>query len=306
MAPDETPPSRDALPAAPGAGPGGSASYPAVPSSDRRALDRRAVERVLARAAELQGVSGDTDSDAIDESRLLDIAREAGLAETSVRQALAEERTRVETDVDDGRLLTRLTGPGIVTATRVVSGTVGSVVSTLDGWMQMEEGLVVQRRFADRMVWEPSRDWVGALRRGLRLGGRAYHLARARQVAATVVPLHTGSVLVRLDADVSHARGARVRAGTATTAVGVVSGGTIVLIGSLAHAAALAVLGVAAMPVAVAGGAAWLVLRKHRAFAARTALALEQVLDQLEYGNAPRPSPLLDLLTRARPRAQYR
>lgn len=260
-----------------------------------RALDRRAVERVLARAAELQGRTGEPDSDAIDEDRLVEIAREAGLSEAAVRQALAEERTRIEAG-DDDTLLTRVAGPAVVSASRVVPGTVAAAVTALDAWMLQEECLVVQRRFTDRMVWEPRNDWLGALRRGLRLGGRHYQLARARQVSATVVPVQEGRVLVRLDADVSPARTVRLRLGAVAGVGGAALGGSLLAAGAVAHAAFLAALTAALLPAAVGGGAAYLALRKHRDFAARTALALEQVLDRLEHGDARRQPTLLDAL----------
>jgi len=59
-----------------------------------RVLDRAALERVLARAMELH-VRSDTGSDAgseadeLSESRVLDIAREVGIAPEAVRQASA-------------------------------------------------------------------------------------------------------------------------------------------------------------------------------------------------------------------------
>lgn len=283
----------------------GSAVVDAVPAP--HGLDRRAVERVLARAAELQGVTGEPDHDAIDESRLIEIAKEAGLTETSVRQALAEERTRIDTDDDDARLVTRLSGPAVVSASRVVPGTVAAAVTALDAWMQREECLIVQRRFLDRMVWEPRSDWLGTLRRNLRLGGRSYQLARARHVAATVVPLHgddgtrTGSVLVRLDADVSHARAVRVRVGATAGAGAAAIAGSTLIVGTAAHAALLAVLGAAAFPLALGGGLAYSVLQRHRQFATRTALALEQVLDRLEYGDVRRRGTFLEALGTPRP-----
>lgn len=295
------------VPAVPPTVPARAASA-AVVSATARPLDRRAVERVLARAAELQGGGpSEPDSDAIDEARLLEIAREAGLSDTSVRQALAEERTRIDSDADDARLATRLSGPSVVSASRVVTGTVAAAVAAIDSWMQREECLVVQRRFLDRMVWEPRSDWLGALKRGLRIGGRSYQLARARQVAATVVPVEPGAgggagrVLVRLDADISPVRAMRLRAGATAGLGGAAIAGSTVAMGVVAHAAALAVLGAAAIPLALGGGLAYALVSKHREFAARTALALEQVLDRLEHGDVRRTGGLLDAIAPPRP-----
>lgn len=137
-----------------------------VPATTRPGLDRRAVERVLARAAELQGLGGaQVETDLIDEARLLEIAREAGLDETSTRQALAEERTRVG-PVDEGRTWhERVSGPAIVSASRTIPGTPDDILRVLDAWMQRDECLQVQRRFTDRVVWEARTDWFGAIKR---------------------------------------------------------------------------------------------------------------------------------------------
>ncbi len=78
-------------------------------------LDRSALERVLARAAELQ--AGELDpGDYISEERLLDIAKEVGLAPHHMRQALAEERTRVAVPEETGAVA-RFAGVGRVFGT---------------------------------------------------------------------------------------------------------------------------------------------------------------------------------------------
>lgn len=269
----------------------------------QRGLDRRAVERVLARAAELQGIGGgEPDSDAITEERLLDIAKEAGLTLTSVRQAMAEERTRIHSDADDdGRWLVRVAGPTTVSASRTIAGEPEAIISYLDAYMQRDECMQVQRRFADRVTWEARNDWIAAIKRGLRSGGRSYQLSRAGQVAATVVPIDEKRSLVRLDADLAPSRTTVVRAGGAVTATGVVAGGTFVTLASVAHVALAVALGVAALPVGVAGAGAYLILRRHHGFAKRMTLALEQVLDRLEYGETRRPTNFIDAITMARP-----
>lgn len=264
------------------------------------ALDRRAVERVLARAAELQGIGTSEDADAITEEKLLEIAKEAGLTITSVRQALAEERSRLDTGDEDGRWLRRVTGPASVTASRTVMGDPEMILTALDTWMQREEGLMVQRRFPDRMLWETRTDLLHTIRRNLRIGRRSYLLSRARQIAATVVPVDEHRSLVRLDADLGNSRTTTVRAGTAVGASGILAGGTAMTLAAVAHVAAGIMLFGAAVPIAAAGAGAYLVLRRHHGFAGRIQLALEQVLDAMEYG-APRPTSFLDALTMPRP-----
>jgi hypothetical protein len=266
------------------------------------ALDRRAVERVLARAAELQGIGGgDQDADAITEDKLLEIAKEAGLTVTGVRQALAEERTRVSNDTDeDGRWLVRVAGPTSVSASRTIPGEPEAILAYLDAYMQRDECMQVQRRFTDRVTWEARNDWVAAIKRGLRSGGRSYQLSRASQVAATVVPVDDNRSLVRLDADLASSRTNVVRAGGAVTATGVVTGGALGAGAVVAHVAAGIVIGSAALPVAVAAAGAYLILRRHHGFAERITLALEQVLDRLEYGESRRPATFFDALAAQR------
>jgi hypothetical protein len=266
-------------------------------------LDRRAVERVLARAAELQGIGGgETDADAITEARLLDIAKEAGLAITSVRQALAEERTRINNESDDdARWLVRVAGPTTVSASRTIPGEPEAIIAYLDAYMQRDECMQVQRRFSDRVIWEARNDWVAAIKRGLRSGGRSYQLSRARHVAATVVPVDDKHSLVRLDADLAPSRTTVVRAGGAVGATGVLTGGALAVGGVVAHAAMGVALGLAAFPIAIAGAGAYIILRSHHGFAERMSLALEQVLDRLEYGESRKPANFLDAVAMARP-----
>ena len=71
---------------------------------------------------------------------------------------------------------------------------------------QKPEWLQIKRQFPDRIVWEPRRDFEGAIRRALNIGGRGYVLSRVADVGASVVPLDDSRVLVRLDAEVASLR----------------------------------------------------------------------------------------------------
>src|SRR5512142_2872081 len=91
-----------------------------VPARQAPPLDRQAVERVLARAAELQGSAAGSDaSDLISEAQILEIGQEVGLAPAIVNQALAEERTRVHLPEERG-FFAQLAGGGFATATRTL------------------------------------------------------------------------------------------------------------------------------------------------------------------------------------------
>lgn len=245
-------------------------------------LDRSALERVLARAAELQ--AGELDpGEYIAEERLLDIAKEVGLAPHHMRQALAEERTRLAVPEETGTVA-RFAGVARVIATRVITGTPAEVLAWLDTWMHREECLAIKRRFPERIIWEEHKGFWTQLRRGMDMGGKRYVLARAHEVAATAVPVDNQRSLVRLEADLANVRAGRLAGAGASTAVGVVAGGTLLALGFFPLAAiAPAIIG------AVAG---YGVARTHRGVAARAQLALEQVLDRLESQQLAQPRPI--------------
>ena len=235
-------------------------------------LDRSALERVLARAAELQ--AGELDpGEYISEERLLDIAKEVGLAPHHMRQALAEERTRVAVPEETGTMA-RFAGVGRVVATRVITGMPAELLSSLDTWMQREECLTIKRRFPERIVWEEHRGFWMQIRRGMDMGGRRYVLARADDVSATVLPVDERRSLVRLEADLSNVRTGRLAGASATAAVGTLAGGALLALGFFPLAA------VAPVALGVAGG--YGIARSHRGVASRAQLALEQVLDRIE------------------------
>ncbi len=268
---------------------------PARPS----VLDRAALERVLARASELQARAAEP-GDALSEQEILDLGKEVGISSDHLRQALAEERTRVAVPEEAG-FTGKLFGPQRASALRTVSGTPEAVLAALDTWMQRDETLTIKRRFPDRVVWESRRDWMGTFKRGMNIGGRGYTLSRANEVAATTVGLDGGRALVRLDADLSHRRRMRVRESAGVAALGAASSTGFMAMASLTvvHAAAVlvAVAGIALVPLAVGVGGAYAIARSHHGHAARMQLALEQVLDRLEHGDIRRQGPtLLDAL----------
>src|SRR3954464_2325391 len=199
-----------------------------VPVAGRQTLlDRQALERVLARAAELQGASAIPESsDLISESQLLDIGNEVGLSPATINQALAEERTRVNVPEERG-LVAQVAGAGFATATRTVPGNPRDVLATIDAWMLREECLQVQRRFAERITWEPQRGLFGKLRRTVNVSGRGFYLMDASQVSATVLPVDSSRAAVRLDADIHASRARRVGIGGFVAAVGALASGGV-------------------------------------------------------------------------------
>ncbi len=246
-------------------------------------LDRSALERVLARAAELQGGSGDPrGGDLLSESQLLDIGREVGLAPSALSQALAEERTRIHTPEEKG-LAAALAGPSSATATRTVSGTQQSVLSAIDAWMLREECLQVQRRFSDRITWEPQRGLLGTLRRTVNVRGKSFYLVNARQVSATVLPFEAGRVIVRLDADLSSSRSSRLRLSGLLTGAGAAAGTFVGFAAAIAGVSFLAATAIGLAPFLLAGGVGHKLAAAHKNVAVCAQLALEQILDRLEH-----------------------
>ena len=234
-------------------------------------LDRQAVERVLARAAELQGgATGSDSSDLISEAQILEIGKEVGLTPAIINQALAEERTRVHLPEERG-FFAQFAGGGFATATRTLNGAQRTTLAEIDGWMQRQECLSVQRRFAERITWEPQRGVLAAIKRGINAGGRGYHLMRATQVSATVLPVDERRVVVRLDADLTPLRKTRLEIGA------LLAGGGLL----------------GAVPLAVGGAAGYYVVGTHRSLLASAQLALEQILDRVEHRELTRTDSLL-------------
>src|SRR6266550_2879097 len=281
-------------------------SPPPAPLPARQTLlDRQALERVLARAAELQGASAlPESSDLISESQVLDIGNEVGLNPATINQALAEERTRINVPEERG-VVAQIAGAGFATATRTVPGTPRDVLATIDSWMQRDECLQVQRRFADRITWEPQRGLFGKLRRTVSMSGRGYYLMDAGQVSATVLPVDGSRVVVRLDADIHASRAKRVGMGGVLATMGAAASGILGLGLIVAHIPLFLVAGAAVLPFAGGSVAAYKLARTHRTILSSVQLALEQILDRLEHGEFERQGGLLGAIS-PRPRLPAR
>ncbi|MBA3891599.1 MAG: hypothetical protein H0X64_13825, partial [Gemmatimonadaceae bacterium] len=107
---------------------------------ERASLDRTAVERILARAAQLQSTdTGEMPAERMTEAQLVEVGREVGLSPEHLRQALAEERTRVPAAEARDGAMEALVGPALVSASRSVRMASGLALQQLDRWMQGEE-----------------------------------------------------------------------------------------------------------------------------------------------------------------------
>lgn len=240
-------------------------------------LHRAALERVLQRAAELQAASTEV-PETLTEDELVALGAEVGLGASALKQALVEERMRVVLPEERG-LVASLTGPATFVATRVVNGAPQELLTKLHRMMDEGENLREMRRFPDRVVWGPRGGFAGTIRTLTRLDGRGFPLARADEVSAMAVVADAGRVHVRLEARL-HDR----RANAAKAAGLGLFGGTAT---ALVFVALNLMLPVAVAAGAVIAGAAAASGRSSYRRDARLAqLALEQILDRLEFGEA--------------------
>jgi hypothetical protein len=260
-------------------------------------LDRAAIERVLARAAELQMAGGTTSGEGggLSESDVLDVARQAGLSVEHVRHALAEERVRTALapvgGIDEHGLAVRLAGPGRIGAARVIAGTPGEAMARITRLLEREECMRSVRQLPDRGSWEPRRDLIGNLDRAFRRGGGTPALRTVASLVAVVLPVEEGRVLVRFEADLSASRRQRLAVGGVTAASGALAGASLLTMGVVADALMAVVAPLAALPLLAGGGTAWALARGHRARLARTHEALEQLLDRVEHAPPPSSAP---------------
>ena len=257
-------------------------------------LDRGALERVLTRAAELQATASDT-PEQLSEAQLVALGQEVGVSAEHIRQALAEEKTRVTVPEVQG-VVAKYFGPSTAQASRVVRGKPEIVLAALDRMMQHDECLQVKRRFGDRITWEKRTGVIVTITRNLDVAGRGYRLASVPEVGGSVVLVDATRVLVHLDAQIAERRSrtfgvAMVLAGLAVaTGVGFVALPLIVG-GSLGVGAA-----VGGALAGVGGSATATIAKGQRKFVERVQLALEQVLDRLE-SNAAQPPSVLGVLS---------
>lgn len=262
-------------------------------------LPRTALERVLARAAELQNADPGEAGDTISEVRLVEIAREVGLDVTHVRQAIAEERAQLALPLAEGGAWLSAVGPAVVSAQRTVPGTPEQVLRALEAFLPRSEHMVPVRRTSDRMVWEPRRDPLGNFFRSLGSGGRRFDLVRLDQLVVTATRVDEARTVLRFDAVVDGARRA-VRTATIGAAG---AGALVVLMASVPLLFfALAVPQVAAVTVAllsaIAAGVTWLswrtMVRTFRTMVSRVQQRVEFLLDEAQHGRLEQAPSLLE------------
>lgn len=262
-------------------------------------IARSDLERVLARASELQGTDGEP-AEAISESRLVEIAREVGLDPNHVRQAMAEQRARGSFVESESGFLLDSMGGSHVDGQRAVPGSAADVQARLETWMPRMESMAVRRKLPQRVSWEPRRTALGNALRVMSTGNRA-ELVRADQVIATVTPVDEARSVVRFDVELSGLRRTQrnlaVALGVVANAAAFAAVSVPVLFIASGSPNESAMLGGLATLGAVQAGAGWALWRglrnSYRRTVARVQLRVEQMLDELESGGMQQPPSLL-------------
>lgn len=256
-------------------------------------VSRVQLERVLARAAELQGASSDESdrTDTLTEAQVEELGKEVGLSPSNIRQALAEERARIVPVGEGSGLAHQLFGAHRVGSQRVVRGAPARILETLDRWMQRDELLRLVRQRPDLRVWEPGRGLVDSLRRAF--GSRDYALFRANEIVATAVPVDENSALVRLEADYTALRSAMARQSVLGAGVGTAATGAAIVMNIMLPVAIVPAIGLTALSYLGSR-------RRQRHALQRGLLTIEYVLDRLERGDTQPPS-LLRMIESALP-----
>lgn len=245
-------------------------------TENKPVLQRAALERVLLRAAQLQGANADL-PEALSEAELIAAAGEVGISPNSLRQALAEERMRVVLPEERG-VLAAVAGPATFVAVREVSHPPREVLVSIDRAFQREENLMELRRFPDRIVWGPRGGIAGALREFMRFDGRGFPLVKADEVSAVVAESTPGRAHVRVEASLEGRRSRAAQMAALGITVGAGTATALVLMSVFLPVAVVA-------GGAVAAGSAWMTRRNYRRDARAAQLAIEQTLDRLEFGD---------------------
>jgi hypothetical protein len=237
-------------------------------------ISRETLERIIQRAAELQAGERDI-GDGLTKDEVFALGKDVGIPAHYLQRALLEEETRAVTERGRGPLAW-LAGPAELTAARVVPGDRRGVERILFAALERGELLQVKRQFADATTWEAKAGAFASLQRALGAGGKAFALARAAEIAASVAPLEPGFSHVRLRADVRNLRRQRLGLAAGLLAFGAALTALAPVLGALAPWVLL--------PFGIATLTAATYARGHRHENERVHVALEQVLDRLERG----------------------
>jgi hypothetical protein len=249
------------------------------------------VQLVLRRAAELE--RRERSDEALTAAEVEELAADAGLSTTAVRQALGEVRAGALQPPRPIGALERVLGQRAIVVERTVPGAPAEVQRRLERALR-GQSLRKKRDFGARTLWEPAPGWLPALRRALDWASQV-HLGQARELDVVVVAAEPDSgaergparSIVRFVVDAGPLQ-RKVVAGTGL--------GTVVGLGAAvalwATGAPVGLEWMAAAGATAMGSVAS--LRAYRREVSSTATALEHLLDTLEQDRAPQSA--LDLL----------
>ncbi len=244
------------------------------------ALSRAALERVLARAARLQGATGEgDDAGSMTEAQIVELGKEVGLSADALRGALAEELKpyagtgRIGRDREACRRVRREYRPN--GARRCGRGARGA--RRVDAAQRGTRG---EASLCGPAGMGSAARFLSAFRRALTISRkRKLELAAANDVTAIVAEVSPGQSHARIVADFRGTRNSRVTKGLGLS-----------LLFALLVAAPLVSIGMA--PLLAATGAAlavsitlFVTRSKYNHLIARAQVALEQALDRLEFAS---------------------
>jgi hypothetical protein len=162
-------------------------------ADEGRSITRVEFDAVIRRAAELASSDAETPDAGLSEGEVIRIAREVGLADSHVRQALAEVRAGAPEPVAAG-VIDRVFGPAHIRVSRVVPGRPEELAHTLDDYMVSTQLLQRVRRGHAVLQYRPAADWASQVARVT--SARKYYIASAKSVEVRLDAIDADRTLV--------------------------------------------------------------------------------------------------------------
>lgn len=252
-----------------------------------RALTRKEFESVMKRATELAASDPDGGEATLDEAEVLRIAREVGIPDEHVQQALVEVRSA---DVPE-TVLDRWFGNAHVRVSRIVPGHRREIADSMDEFLVGGHLLSPVRKSEEVLLYRPSEDLVSKIVRAASVSGKA-NWASSREFEVRLRQVDDESVAVELDVD----PGIRGESAAAGIVGGLAAGGGVGFgVGMLLSSIAMPPLAIFPVAIAVggamAGGVAWATGKATKKKREQIREELEGVLDTLEGGYQLNPPP---------------
>jgi hypothetical protein len=257
-----------------------------------RSITRRDFEAVIRRAAELSSAESDGEDESLSEDEVIRIAKDLGLPDRYVQQALFElpqiphERGRAD-----------YFGDAVLTATRIVPGNAPQLLRRIEDYLSTREYLQVVRRRTDRSFLMPAEDAISNLVRGLARPSSRHYLSRAKRVVVSVRPVETGKAHVQIALDLSEHRKNSLRGGWIGGTIGGLAVGTfaVIMIGIADLPSGVTIASQIAAFAAGFGGVVTGTLAATRAAFRRAVgvakFELDGLLDRAEHGQTLEPPP---------------